>query len=196
VSPPTARRIAFLGVALAGTLVGHTLTYVLAIRPVAHRGEHLARAGHSYWGAAVWLVSAVVACGILALILSALRRRRMASDAPAFWRSASVLVVSQVTGFLVLEGLERTASGAGFGDLIHHDLILVGLLAQIVVALAGAMLLRWLMRAAHLLAALSPPPTAGRAPAPFPSPGQRIRPRPVMPLGGWGLRGPPLVLPR
>lgn len=194
-SPRSARRIAFLGLALAGTLLGHTLTYFLAIRATTHRGEHLVRAGHSYWGAAVWLVSALVACGILALVLSALRRRGAAPEASPLWRSAALLAAAQVTGFLLLEGLERVVSGAGFGDLINHDLVLVGLLMQVAVSLIGATLLRWLMRAAHLLAGLAGVALPGTPPFLPTPPRARVGLRAVMPLGGWGLRGPPPSVP-
>lgn len=191
-SPRSARRIAFLGLALAGTLVGHSLTYVLAIRSVAHRGEHLARAGHSYWGAAVWVASAVVACGVVALVLSAFRRHRVSYGGPGTWE-AIILAATQIGGFLVLEGLERTASGAGFGDLVSHDLMALGILVQALVAMVGALLLRWLMRAAGLLASIAEQlPRATIIPSAPPGPAAL---RAVMPGGGWGLRGPPRVDP-
>jgi hypothetical protein len=80
-------------------------------------------------------------------------------SAPAlFWATVGRLMLLQMVGFLALEGIERLAMGkglAGLAELFGEPVIAIGLVAQVVVALAGSLLLvlfaRVVDRLIHLL---------------------------------------------
>jgi hypothetical protein len=138
-SPP------WVAVAAAGVVVGHLLTYLIAI-PHAHEREALLReTGHSYFPvlAQLALLAGAVALGALFLRqltgIGWLRSRPMSLFAR--------LACTQVGAFAAMEVAERLVSGAPLAELVH-DHIFVGLLVQVAIAWLGARVIEALSRAA------------------------------------------------
>ena len=169
---------------MAGLLLGHTLSYLLAVPDPYHRDlvlrSHRARVPArrsarsrccSCWPA--WPPSW---CGP-GPGAGAPRRERYAS-------LAGLLVGVQVTAFVGQELLERLVGRARPSASWSHDhILLIGVAVQILLALAGAAVLRWLVRTSDRLAETSPPrPRSRRARRPcslgtLAGPACRRRPR-------------------
>ena len=178
--------------AVAGVLLGHWIGYVAALPEPGLRAQVLARTGHSWlhMGRQIAIVAAMLGCGWhVATTLRAKRGRRGTS-----WRGlALVLVGVQVASYLAVEVTERVLAGAPVATLLHDNVLVLGLIAQVAVALVGAQVLRWLGRAAAWIAtALAPPAVVTARPArAFAVPASAM-PRPAGALcGASGLRGPP-----
>lgn len=125
----------------AGVLCGHVLTYLLAIPDPVRRAAVLADTGHVWWAPAV-LVGAVLAVGGIVWVLAG-RLRCVAGGDPwgrdvAAWIGPR-LAACQLVLFAVVEVTERIVTGHALSDLIHHEIIEHGLLAQVVVALVLTM---------------------------------------------------------
>jgi hypothetical protein len=143
------RGLPVIGFAVAGLVLAHVLSYVIALPDPYHRDLLLQRTGHDYlpaFGQAALML-------FLAAVAAVMFRtsRRGAGRAESFTPLATRLALVQVGAFVAQELLERTLSGSGFADLRHGHVLIVGVMAQIAVALLGAALLRWLARASHLL---------------------------------------------
>lgn len=124
-----------------GVLCGHVLTYLLAIPDPVRRTAVLADTGHGWWAPAV-LVGAVLAVGGIVWVLAG--RLSLAGGHPrgrdlAGWL-APRLAAWQLVLFVAVEVTERVLTGHGLGDLVQHEIVEHGLLAQVVVALALTML--------------------------------------------------------
>jgi hypothetical protein len=124
----------------AGVLCGHVLTYLLAIPDPARRAAVLADTGHVWWAPAV-LVGAVLAVGGVVWVLAG--RLSEAGGDPrgrdlAAWL-APRLAACQLVLFAVIEVAERVLTGHALSDLVHHEIVEHGLLAQVVVAVALTM---------------------------------------------------------
>src|SRR5262245_52695791 len=118
------RRRAFHGLPLAGTatagvVLGHWLSYVLALPETRLRGEVLVASGHGYWRTAVKIaVVAVVAA--LGTVAARHLNDRGRADAPLPERLSSLtlrLAVLQVVGFTAMEVTERLAFGVPIGGM-------------------------------------------------------------------------------
>jgi hypothetical protein len=131
-------------------VVGHTLAYVLAMPDPGARLVLLATTGHTYWSTAiaVAVVCGLAVCGLASVASSLIRQFRadlLAARRPperSLGRLAGRLAVLQVGIYLVQETLERVAVAASPGSLLQGRLLTVGLVAQLVVALALAVVLR------------------------------------------------------
>ena len=138
-----------LGVAVAGLVVGHLLSYVIAVPDPYHRDLVLRRTGHGYlpvFGqAALMLFVAAIAMVIIRT------SRGRADREMRFVTLAARLALVQVGAFMLQEVAERLLSGSGLHDLGGGRTLLVGVAAQIAMALAGATLLRWLARTSDRL---------------------------------------------
>jgi hypothetical protein len=181
------------GVAAAGVVLGHWLTYVLAIPEGRVRSQVLIRAGHSYW---LFAVQAAVALGIVAVGSLVFRHlRSLTEGVPAgeerFSRVALRLAWLQVAGFTAMEAAERILSGASVGGMFQHHLFLIGLLIQVLVACGGAFVLLLLSRAAARLAAALHGTPHARAPARARWFERLVDLRPRVLAGAAGLRSPP-----
>jgi hypothetical protein len=150
------RGLPVLGFAVAGLVLGHVLAYVIAVPDPYHRDLLLQRTGHDYLPAfgqaALMLFLAAVAAVVFRM------SRRGSGRAERLATLAARLALVQVGAFTAQELLERTVSGSGFADLGHGRVLVVGVAAQIAIALVGAALLRWLARASRILGEV-----AGRA---------------------------------
>jgi len=124
----------------AGVLCGHVLTYLLAIPDPVRRAAVLADTGHVWWAPAV-LVGVVLAVGGIVWVLAG--RLSDAGSDPwgrdlAGWL-APRLAAWQIVLFAAIEVTERILTGHALSDLIRHEIVEHGLLAQVVVALALTM---------------------------------------------------------
>jgi hypothetical protein len=189
----TLRGLPLVAVASGGVVLGHWLSYLLGL-PSAHlRAEVLRATGHGYWQSGVQLAVAVV---VVALAAIAVRQFRAAStvgisaeEGPG--RVALRLAGIQVLGFSALEVGERVAAGAPVSGMLQHHLFVLGLLVQVAVAAAIALVLFVFCRAVGAIAAALAAPR-------FPRPANRflafplvVAPRAVLLTGASGPRGPP-----
>ncbi len=91
-----------------------------------------------------------------------------------------------------MEVLERVTAGAPLADLVHTGILPIGIAAQVAIGYLAAQAIRWLLRAADLVAAALKNGTR---------PSNRIVTRPLPPelvfvpagrrLSATGVRGPP-----
>ena len=140
-----------VGVAAAGVLVGHWLTYGLESPNAAHRAEMLAQTGHSY----LHLANDVgLALGLAALVSLAISELSSPTEPQSLRWLASRLALVQAVTFGAMEVAERLVAHVPIATLFHGGLIVVGLLIQVAVAAAGAVVLRWLHRATGALRSL------------------------------------------
>jgi hypothetical protein len=137
------------GIASAGVVLAHWIAYLLAAPVASHRDELLQATGHGAWAYVVALaVGVVVAC-----LAGGLRERlgQRPSQAPSPAYAWARLLAYQSVLFIVLEGVERIASGGTPLSLATEPVFLVGLCVQVVVAAIGAFALVGLDRAAVAL---------------------------------------------
>lgn len=137
------RALAFAGLAFAGLVAGHSLSYRLA--------APLHGLPHPYWGSAV--AAALIAALLAALAATALglRARRWGDSAPH--SSWALLAVLQVTGFIALEVGERVGAGIDAARAFTDPAVLLGLPLQLVFAWLAALLLKLFARLGEVLAA-------------------------------------------
>jgi hypothetical protein len=144
--------------AFVGLIVGHLLTYLIAIPDPARRAAVLARSGHAYLHLAG---DAAVFFGFAAAVTIGLRAvtRRDGPDRSSPARLALRLGALQAGAFIATELGERLVSGTGFGELFADHLFGIGIMVQLAIAAIGALLLRWIGRVAVRIAeALARPP--------------------------------------
>jgi len=144
--PPISGR-ACAGLATGGIVIGHLLGYLLAFPNGPERHEHLAAVGH---GSFRWLGLIALAMTGLSLLALGARALRGEGGVPP-GRTALLLASLQVPGFLLLELVERHFDPAA---TLADPGVQIGLLAQVLVALATAVLLRAFVRAVAVVAAL------------------------------------------
>jgi hypothetical protein len=140
------------GLAFAGLVAGHTLSYRLA----APRGG----LPHPYWSSAV---TAALLAGVIASLgaIALAHRARLAGRAarPGAW---VLLVALQVGGFVVLELGERVVAGVGPAQVLSDPAVLLGVPLQLGVAWLAALVLKLFGRIGEALA--SPRARPARAP--------------------------------
>ena len=144
-------------VASVSVLVGHWLAYLVAVPHASLRDELLLTSGHGYW---LLAVKASLVLGVAALAGSAIDalRRRRAADVPQ-WRAGSALAclaVVQLCAFTLLEAGERLLAGEPWQAMLHHNVYVWGVLAQLLIVPLGAAFLVLLTRTLRRVAALSP----------------------------------------
>lgn len=185
-------RLGLLGAAAVGVIVGHCLTYFVAVWDSASRHAIMAKTGHGHWDLALgtaivlgfWLAGAVV--------LRHLRPGPGRAAPTGLWPLTFRLAALQVALFTGLELVERLIVAVPMSESLFHEVLSLGAAVQTAVALAIALILRLLVRAAKVLAEVL---LRGSLPEPEP---RVTRPafldplRPVAVLaGGAGVRGPP-----
>ncbi len=184
-------RARLLVVAAAGIVVAHAANYVLAIPDPTQRQHVLTATGHGYWPIAV-VVAAV--CGVSGVVLAARRGWRGDSLPMSTGATVARLAAGQVVLFGLIEAIERMAVGIHPMGYLTSAQFAVGILLQIAVAVAGALLLRGVEAGAGRLAS-SGPRRAGAGTDQrtwaFPTDDDIVR--------WWGVagdaRGPPSTLP-
>jgi hypothetical protein len=143
------------GVAFAGVVAGHTLTYFAAFPGSNDRAAYLAATGHSYWRNALVLALLLEVLGLGVVAARGFRAglRGTLAIQHSGPQLAMRLAMIQVGGFGALEVGERLVSGAGVSGMFAHHLFVLGIAIQLLVAVAGALLLRWLAAAAGAIGA-------------------------------------------
>lgn len=145
-----ARVLAIVGLGAAGLIGGHAAGYAIAVPDVHHRSALLVQTGHDYLPSASWAAVVLGLAAVVAGFASGYARRRSMKE-PSLRRTLLFLLPAQVGAFLALEVFERLASGAPLTS-ISSRLAIVGVLAQALVSLLGAMLLAGLRRLGSALA--------------------------------------------
>ncbi len=159
------RGLPLAGAAGAGVVLGHWLTYLIAVPNANLRTAFLTESGHGYWPIAVKSAVALALAGMAILTL------RLAAGGPGeeqprsrvfaglLWR----LSLAQVVAFAVLELSERLAAGLPMANLFQHHVFLLGVVIQLALAVAGALLLvGWRRAVVRILTALRAVPRAIR----------------------------------
>lgn len=184
---PRTARIGVLLLAPAGLGIGHLLAYTLA---GAQTESHLTATGHGYLPLGLRVAVLVGLVGAAVAVVAGVRRARSRSDgSPSFIPTTVRLAGAQTGGFVALEVAERAVASAPLGGL--GSLLVMGLVVQVLVAAALALLLVGLDRAGELLA--SPRRHAA------PRPAHRLATRSTRPVGvvrsrSWSERAPPVGL--
>jgi hypothetical protein len=147
---PRVRGLPVVAFAVGGLVLGHALAYLLAIPDSAHRDAVLRTTGHAYLPALGEAALILLLTGTIAILVRAISSRR--PDAPERYRSlAGLLGTVQVAAFVGQEVIERLVSRAPLVELVHDHVLAFGVAFQILLALAGAAVLRWLTRASTRL---------------------------------------------
>ncbi|MCI0637071.1 MAG: hypothetical protein L0206_24610 [Actinobacteria bacterium] len=188
---PRIRGLPVFGFAVAGLLIGHALSYAIAIPDPYHRDLVLERTGHGYLSLFGEAALILLLAGVAALVARALGGGRP-ERTDRFGNLAGLLVCIQVSAFAGQEVLERVLTGVPLGVLAHDHLLSIGLLVQVAVALCAAGLLRLLARASSRIAdVVRPrvdPPRAGRGSV---VPVSSTRPARLLLASAANVRGPP-----
>ena len=184
----SAQRSAAFGVAAGGVLLGHWVTYTLTGLSGHVASGSLARTGHGYLSLANDLALTLAFAGVALVFLG--RLTRVDHHAPRWRVTALRLAVFQIAAFGAMETLERLTAGAPMHDLL--GLIPVGIVVQGALAIIGALLITWLLRAAaSVQAALGTAPHL-RGPRAVSLPAiVSFRPRARYAVAADGIRGPP-----
>ena len=166
---PRLRGLPTFGLAMAGLVLGHVLAYLIAVPDPQHRAFVLQRTGHEYLPAMAEAALVLALAGMAAVVIRAVAPvPRGGSE--RFWRLAGRLGLVQVLAFGGLEVVERVVAGAPLRHLASDHILVIGMAVQVVVALAGAAFLRWLVRTSSRLAETALPrpllPRAGAVAAP------------------------------
>jgi hypothetical protein len=179
---------------VAGLLLGHALSYALAVPDPHHRDLALRATGHAYLPAAAQVALIVV----LAALVTLLVRAWAAPPRPeglALRPLVATLASVQVVAFVGQEVVERLVAGAPLGDLVHQHVLAIGVVVQIGIGVLGALALRWLTRAAARIAGVSIPsrlalPRPALAASPQAAGGVPTR---RIAVSSLGVRAPPAV---
>src|SRR5262245_59494024 len=140
--------------AVAGPVLGHLASYSLLFPDPQHRGLVLAASGHAYLPSLAHLACILAAASVAAIVARTWVDRE-AGPASSFAGVAVVLALTQAFAFVGQELLERVLRGSPLHDLFAGPLLVVGIGAQLVLALGGAALVTWLRRTTRRLATIT-----------------------------------------
>ena len=175
--------------AFVGVLSGHWLAY-FASAPASLEREHLLEStGHGDWS-----LAGAIAIGAFATAFASMACGRLRPNGawPSTRTIASRLAVFQVLGFLALEGAERAAAGGHVLDALTEPVVALGVLVQVVVALAGALVARVIVEAVdRLVSARVVERKRALSCAVLPAGSTNPRPRMTVASGAGTWRGPP-----
>ena len=178
----------------AGLVLSHWLAYLIAVPHDHERAPLLESTGHGYWPLAAAVAAAL---GLVALVVTGSRAVAQARDADSGQRRLGHLVARlagmQLPAFVLLEAIERFASGTAGLDVALQGPFLVGLGLQLIVASVLGVFLSRFARAAARIARIflrRKPPV--RSPAFLPPPARpAAMPARLLGLAPAGVRGPP-----
>jgi hypothetical protein len=143
------RSVGAVGLASAGVLVGHTITYTLAPTRLSEVAGGWQRSAHGYLGAVDDLAAAFAA---IALAIIMLGRVTSSQGQIGLRLLAGRLIALQVASFMAMELIERVASQVGVAQFLLSVLFPVGVFVQAGVGLAIALIVRWLLQLAAAIA--------------------------------------------
>lgn len=177
--------------ALGGLLSGHLASYTV-VAPDAHeRARLLASTGHSAHSLSGTVALAALLAGVIGVACHLVRARSTRRVAPLNRaRVAAFLWVLQTAGFVALETWERGHGLAGLPHLLHEPPFLVGLVAQLAVALVATAVVLLVRATVGALLRLFVVP-CGDSEAPALEPAPAWAPRASVARAAWNLRGPP-----
>jgi hypothetical protein len=187
--------IAVAGAVGAGLALSHWLAYLIAV-PHAHERERLLEhTGHGYWPLAAAVAAAL---GLVALVVTGARAVARARDADSGQQRLCQLVARlagmQLPAFVLLEAIERLASGAADLEFVLQAPFLVGLGLQLLVAtVLGVFLSRFARVAARLARILLRGKLPDRSAALLLPTRPAAMPARLLGLAAVGVRGPPAV---
>ena len=141
--PPVSlrQRLWIGGLASGGVVAGHALAFTLVAPHPVQRQDLLSETGHGAWPLLVPMAMGALVAGLAGFAVNQLRDERPLPPAARLRGAAGRLVPLQLAAYLLLEALERLASGHDLTELPGEPVIAIGLVAQIVMALVGAALL-------------------------------------------------------
>jgi hypothetical protein len=125
--------------AFAGTLAAHSIAYWLVAPDPHHHASLLLSTGHGYWGVVTPLAMGLSVAGIAGFLISS------SGTVARFGDVAVRAVALQLLAFLLMETIERSTVGGSL-VVIKELVVLVGLVVQMLIALAIAALLLVLTR--------------------------------------------------
>lgn len=149
------------GIAVAGLVLGHLATYGLLYPDPDHRVLVLSSTGHAYLPAFTHL-ACVLAVAAVGAIIGRAWGDREGEMAVSFAGLAGVLAITQASAFVGQEILERVVSGSPLHDLFSGPLLVLGVGAQLTLAMIGAAIATWLRRTTQHVAARTPSSTRAR----------------------------------
>ncbi len=184
-------RLLLGGTAALGVILAHCAAFLI-VEPDAHmRHELLTQTGHMY-GTGFGL--ALFVAGLASLVWNSIHASRMRSTADVFRAVAPKLAVLQVAGFVLLEAAERliTNGSVGMVKLVTEPVFAIGVIAQVIVSLVGAVVIALLSRAVAAIAAAMRQSNTRPARILIPTATSDAEWSQVhLAIGGLTLRGPP-----
>lgn len=177
--------------ALGGLLAGHLASYFV-VAPDAHdRARLLAVTGHGEHGFFGTLALAATFAALIGIFTQRLRARR---DRGALElsraRLAALLWGVQTAGFVALETWERGHGPTGVFELLHEPAFLIGLVAQVLAALAAVAVVLLVRATADALLRLLCGPLEAAVSRVYVVCTEPL-PRASVARAAWNLRGPP-----
>ncbi len=145
-------------IASFGVVLGHIFVYRHLFAEPTHSHDVLAETGHSYFGVATILASAVAVLSLAAYGWISYRDKlRKSNDSGvSFWRNFAVLFVLQALIFVCMELIER-ASAHGSVDIaafFASGVFTLGVVFQLATAAFVALLVTGVAKAGELIASL------------------------------------------
>jgi hypothetical protein len=178
--------------AAVGITVAHWAAYLAAASGAHAHHDLLQSTGHRYWPFAGALIVALI---VGTLGFSACRPARLASGRlSGFVSSVVILAAIQTLGFVLLEFGERAlfASHHGPSSLASEPVFWIGLVLQLFVAVAGALVVHLLLKVVAIVRALLAGTYVSARSTSFSLSSQYRVPSLTVLSGGSSLRGPPL----
>ena len=187
--------IVVAGAVGAGLALSHWLAYLIAVPHAHQRARLLEHTGHGYWPLAAAVAAAL---GLVALVVTGARAVARARDADSGQQRLCQLVARlagmQLPAFVLLEAIERLASGAADLEFVLQAPFLVGLGLQLLVAtVLGVFLSRFARVAARLARILLRGKLPDRSAALLLPTRPAAMPARLLGLAAVGVRGPPAV---
>jgi hypothetical protein len=148
---PRFRGLPVLGIAVAGLALGHLTSYAIVFPDPHNRDLVLQGSEHAYLPALAQIALILAVAGVGTIVARGWTGtvRRMPTT---FGVVAGTMISVQVIGFVGLELFERAITGAPLGDLATGHLLVIGMIVQAIVALAGSAIAVCLARASDRLA--------------------------------------------
>jgi hypothetical protein len=193
---PSGVRWSLAGLSFVGVVVSHWLAYLVAAPDPHDRLELLQNTGHRLWSVVVAVAMGALVWSLVDFVLGATRasRRRNSSLSHDLPVTVASLLGLQEGIFLALESAERLVTSGSVAGLLQEPAVIAGLLIQIVVAVAGALLLRALACVVHKVLAGGRSPVRTSAQLPTWETTSASVPCISPATGGPTLRGPPALL--
>ena len=131
------RGLPLFGIAVAGMVLGHLATYLIAFPEQNQRHLVLQNTGHVYLPAFAHVALLLALAGAITIAARAWTTSERSSMA-IFASVVSTLALVQIAAFIGQEVLERVIAGAPLSDLTTGPVLALGVTVQVVTAFVGA----------------------------------------------------------